>query len=167
MYPPTTQPRTSIPDRARTTHGETHYRETQALARILADDAQIAAWHDRMQRESRLTAAVRRLLPRALADRVRVAEAEPPVLMLAVPAGAVAAVVRQRSPDILAGLRREGVNFTELRVRVQVGAAAQMPPKIAPRQRVRINSAPLRALAEALPPGPLRAAVERLARRCG
>jgi hypothetical protein len=142
-------------------------RNIRTIAGILSGDAQIAAWHERMQRESRLTATVRRLVPRALADRVRVAQAEPPVLILAVPAGAVAAALRQRSPDILAGLRREGVNFTELRVLVQLGAAAQMPPKIAPRQRVRINSAPLRALAEELPSGPLRAAVERLARRCG
>jgi hypothetical protein len=55
------------------------------LSRILAVDAQISAWHERMERESRLTAAVRRLLPRALADRVRVAEAEPPTLTLAGP----------------------------------------------------------------------------------
>ena len=60
----------------------------QPLARILATDAQIAAWHDRMQRETRLTTAVRRLLPRALADRVRVADAAAQVLTLAVAAGA-------------------------------------------------------------------------------
>src|SRR5262247_2712247 len=66
------------------------------LSRILAVDAQIGAWHERMQRESLLTTAVRRYLPRALAERVRVAEAATTTLTLAVPAGAVAAVVRQR-----------------------------------------------------------------------
>ena len=100
---------------------------TKPLARVLSDDAQISAWYDRMSQEMRLTAAVRRLLPRALADRVRVAEATPEALTLAVAAGAVAAVVRQRSPDILAGLRREGLDFTELRVRVQVKAEAPPP----------------------------------------
>lgn len=140
---------------------------TRPLARILSTDAQIAAWHDRMQRESQLTAAVRRMVPRALADRVRVAQAEPPLLVLAVPAGAVAAALRQRSPDLLAGLRREGINFTEIRVTVQLAPGGGKPEKAAPVQRLKINSAPLRSLAAGLPPGPLRDAVERLARRCG
>jgi hypothetical protein len=138
---------------------------TKPLSGILANDALIAQWHDRMRLESRLTAAVRRELPRALADRVRVAEAAPPALTLAVAAGAIAAVVRQRSPDLLAGLRREGWNFTELRVRVQVKPAGSEPVKVKPIQRVKVDSAPLRALAQSLPHGPLRAAVERLVRR--
>ena len=139
----------------------------QPLARILATDAQIAAWHDRMQRETRLTTAVRRLLPRALADRVRVAEATPQTLTLAVVAGAVAAVVRQRTPDILAGLQREGWDFTELRVRVQVKGEPLLPAKILPNQRPKPELTALRQLAASLPAGPLRAAIERLARRCG
>lgn len=135
------------------------------LSRILAGDVQIAAWRDRAEREARLTTAVRRHLPRALADRVRVAEAEPGVLMLAAAAGAVAAVVRQRSPDLLAGLRREGFDFTEIRVRVQVRTEAPPPGKSLANQSGKVASAPLRRLASGLPEGPLRAAVERLARR--
>ena len=137
----------------------------QPLARILATDAQIAAWHDRMQRETRLTTAVRRLLPRALADRVRVADAATDRLILAVPAGAIAAVIRQRLPDLLAGLRREGLNFTQIEVRVQVKTYPGPEPKKATNQAPRPNSAPLRALADDLPAGPLRDAVARLARR--
>lgn len=135
------------------------------LSRILAVDAQIGAWHERMERESRLTAAVRRLLPRALADRVRVAKAEPPTLTLAVPAGAVAAVVRQRSPDLLAGLRREGFDFTQFVVRVQVGTGVPSHIKPLKNQSHRVNPAPLRQLASELPPGPLRDAVQRLLRK--
>lgn len=135
------------------------------LSRILAVDAQIGAWHERMERESRLTATVRRLLPRALADRVRVAEAATPAVTLAVPAGAVAAVVRQRSPDLLAGLRREGWNFTELRVRVQVGTTVPSQAKHDMNQINKVNPGPLRELARELPAGPLRDAVQRLARR--
>lgn len=135
------------------------------LHRILADDAHLAAWNERMQRESRLTTAVRRMLPRALAERVRVAEAAPPVLLVAVPAGAVAAAVRQRSPDILAGLRREGLHFTQMEVRVQVRTDPAQPAKIVTNQPTRIESAPLRDLASRLPPGPLRDSVARLARR--
>ncbi|MCC7325910.1 MAG: DUF721 domain-containing protein [Burkholderiales bacterium] len=137
------------------------------LARILATDTQIAAWHDRMQHESQLTTAVRRLLPRALADRVRVAQAAPPQLSLVVAAGAIAAVVRQRSPELLAGLRREGWNFTELRVRVQVRVDAPTSDEIPLNHRVKVNAVPLRALAAKLGAGPLRDAVERLARRGG
>jgi hypothetical protein len=139
----------------------------QPLARILAADSQIGAWHQRMQRESQITAAVRPSLPRALADRVRVAEAASPVLCLAVAAGAVAAAVRQRSSDILAGLRREGYDFTELQVRVQVKTDGTSHTKVVNNQINRVNPAPLRHLAAGLAPGPLRAAVERLARRGG
>ena len=135
------------------------------LSRILAVDAQIGAWHERMQRESRMTAAVRLLLPRALADRVRVADAATDRLILAVPAGAIAAVIRQRLPDLLAGLRREGLNFTQIEVRVQVKTYPGPEPKKATNQAPRPNSAPLRALADDLPAGPLRDAVARLARR--
>jgi hypothetical protein len=118
-----------------------------------------------MERESRLTAAVRRLLPRALADRVRVADAEAPTLTLAVPAGAVAAVVRQRSPDLLAGLRREGWDFTQFVVRVQVGTGVPSHTNYKKNQTHRVNPAPLRQLASNLPAGPLRDAVQRLARK--
>ena len=139
----------------------------QPLARILATDTHLAAWHDRMQRESRLTTAVRRMLPRALADRVRVADATTQMLVLAVAAGAVAAVVRQRTPDILAGLRREGLDFTELRVRVQVKVDAPPAAKIAGNQRAKVEMTSFRQLASSLPQGPLRAAIERFTRRCG
>ena len=142
-------------------------RSIKTLSGILASDAQMATWHERMRRESRLTAAVRREVPRALAERVRVVQAEPPLLVLAVPSGAVAAALRQRSPEILAGLRREGINFTDLRVQVQLGQALAAKPKVELGQRVRINAAPLRALALELPEGPLREAIERLVRRCG
>ena len=135
------------------------------LSRILAVDAQIGAWHERMQRESRMTAAVRLLLPRALADRVRVAEAATDRLILAVPAGAIAAVIRQRLPDLLAGLRREGLNFTQIEVRVQVKTYPGPEPKKATNQAPRPNAAPLRALVDDLPAGPLRDAVARLVRR--
>jgi hypothetical protein len=135
------------------------------LSRILAADAQIGAWHERMEREARLTTAVRRVLPRALADRVRVARAAAPTVELAVAAGAVAAAVRQRAPDVLAGLRREGWDFNEIEVRVQVAETAHAGTIQHRNQSDRVNPEPLRALARRLPGGPLRDSVERLARR--
>ena len=137
----------------------------QPLAHVLATDATLAAWHARALAEAQLTSAVRRHLPRALADHVHVAEAALAMLTLATSTGAVAAVVRQRLPDILEGLKREGCNFTEIRVRVQVRVDAPPPEKSLKIQRNNTDPAPLRRLAESLPDGPLKAAVERLARR--
>ena len=137
----------------------------QPLARILAADATIAAWHARARAESELTSAVRRHLPRALADRVHVAEIANTTLTLATSTGTVAAVVRQRLPTVLGGLQREGCNFTEIRVRVQVRGEAPESAKSLKIQRKKTDPAPLRRLAESLPDGPLKTAVLRLARR--
>jgi hypothetical protein len=137
----------------------------QPLARILAADATIAAWHARARVEAELTSTVRRHLPLALADRVHVAEVANATLTLATNTGAVAAVVRQRLPTILGELQREGCNFTEIRVRVQVRTDAPEPVKPLKINRKRADPAPLLRLAENLPAGPLKAAVQRLARK--
>ena len=137
----------------------------QPLARILAADATIAAWHLRARAEAELTTAVRRHLPRALAERVHVAEVANATLTLATSAGAVAAVVRQRLPTILGELAREGRNFTEIKVRVQVRGDVAPDAKPLKIQRKSVDPAPLHRLAESLPDGPLKAAVQKLARR--
>jgi hypothetical protein len=137
----------------------------QPLSRVLAADATLAAWHARAKAEADLTAAVRRHLPRAIADRVRVAEAVHPTLTLATSTGTIAAVVRQRLPDILGELRREGCNFTEIRVRVQVRVDAPESVKSLKIQRKRADPAPLQRLADSMADGPLKAALLRLARR--
>jgi hypothetical protein len=137
----------------------------QPLARILAADATIASWHLRARAEAELTAAVRRHLPRALAERVRVSEIANEILTLATSTGSVAAVVRQRLPIILGELAREGCNFTEIRVRVQVRADPPESVKSLKIQRERVDATPLRRLAESLADGPLKTAVQRLARR--
>jgi hypothetical protein len=137
----------------------------QPLARVLTSDATIASWHARMQAELSLTASVRRHLPRALAERVRVADTASATLTLAVGAGALAAIVRQRAPDILRSLAREGSHFTEIRVRVQVRVDPPLPQKQIKYQRDRVDAAPLLQLAGNLAEGPLKIAVQRLARR--
>src|SRR5258706_4807950 len=137
----------------------------QPLSHVLATDATLADWAARARAEAELTSAVRRHLPRALADRVRVAEASGATLTLATNAGTVAAVVRQRLPDILGGLQREGCNFTEIRVRVQVRVDPLVSAKTFKIQCNKGDPAPLRRLAESLPDGPLKTAVLKLARR--
>src|SRR5204863_2155714 len=99
------------------------------ITHVFERDPQIASWTARLQQEAALTAVIRRTVPRPLAERVRVAGARGGVLELAVAAGAAATVVRQRTPDMTLALRREGWDFTEIRIRVQVVAAERSPEK--------------------------------------
>jgi hypothetical protein len=142
-------------------------RYPQPLKRVLATDAALAAWDARRRREEALTATVRRHLPRPLAERIRVADASASELILAAEAGAIAAVARQRAPDLIAALRNEGFEFTGIRVRVQV--CFEPPPAAKPvaKQIDRASLRPLSALARGLPAGPLKAALDRFLRRAG
>ena len=142
-------------------------RSPQLLQRVLRSDATLAAWASRRDREEALAGIVRRHLPRPLALRIRVADDRNGQLELVADAGAVAAVVRQRSADLLAALRREGWEFTGIRVRVQVrfDPAPTRKPLANPLDRSSLR--PLTALARSLPPGPLKAALDRFLRRAG
>ncbi len=142
-------------------------RSPQSLQRILAADPALAAWATRHRREAALTAIVRRHLPRALAERIRVADDGGDELNLIADAGAIAAVARQRSPDLLAGLRREGVEFTSIRVRVQVANAPRKVEKPVPKHIDRGVLRPLATLAQELPAGPLKMSLARFLRRAG
>jgi hypothetical protein len=127
----------------------------------------MAAWDARRRREQAITTLVRRHVPRALADRIRVADAEGNELQLAVEAGAIAAIVRQSTPDLVAALQRDGWQFTGIRVRVQVRVAPDIPHKVYANQPDRESLRPLAELARILPPGPLKAALARFLRRVG
>ena len=142
-------------------------RSPQTLERILAADPLTAAWVKRQRRVSALTQLVRRHLPRTLAGRIRVSEAEGPELVLVAGAGAIAGVARQRAPDLLAALRREGCEFTSIRVRVQVDVGMKDEPKSLMKQIDSASLQPLAKLARELPGGPLRASLARLLRRVG
>jgi hypothetical protein len=132
---------------------------------VLASDRTLAEWSERARLEARLTAAVRSHLPRPVGAQVRVVAADAHCLTLATGAGAIAASVRQRLPDLVAALRREGLDFTEIRVRVQVRQPAASPVKNAENQRDASSAAPLFALSERLPDGPLRRSLARWSRR--
>lgn len=142
-------------------------RTPQPLQRILADDPMIGPWNARRQLEDSLTVIVRRQLPRPLAERVRVANAQGTELVLAAEAGAIAAVVKQRAPDLIAALQREGCQFTVIRVRVQVRVDPLSPDKVIAKQIDRSSLSPLARLARELPAGPLKAALGRFLRRAG
>lgn len=142
-------------------------RFPQPLQRIVAADPVLAAWAARQRRQSALNAELRRHLPRALAERIRVADDGGTELTLAADSGAVAGVARQRAPDLLAALRREGFEFTSIRMRVQVAAHARDHPKPVAKQIDSGARRSLATLADGLPAGPLKAALGRLLRRAG
>jgi len=135
------------------------------LAHVLDRDPQLHAWKARYERERIVTDSIRRQLPRPLAERMRVAETRAGALDLVAATGAIAAALRQRTPELLATLQREGHDFTEIRVRVQVGKGADPPAKVAPRQWDSGSAQPLFRLGDALSPGPLKASIARWSRR--
>ena len=137
------------------------------LARILDDDPQVADWIRRRREEAAVTKAIGSVLPRPLAAHVAALLPTPDRLDLAVPTGTVAAALRQRLPAVRQALEREGLDFREIRVRVQPVLAADAVPKIVPRQWDSAQLPSLRRLADTLPPGPLQAAVRRWLRRAG
>jgi hypothetical protein len=135
------------------------------IARIFERDPQIASWSARLKQEAALTAAIRRQLPRPLAERVRVAGAQEPLLEVVAGAGAVAAVVRQRGPSMTLALQREGWNFTEIRVRVQVTNIVPEREKVVSRQLDAKAAATLGDLEAGLADGPLKISLARWTRR--
>ena len=137
----------------------------QPIARVFERDPRFSSWAARVKQEEALTAVIRRHLPRPLAGRVRVAGSRDRVLELAVEAGAVATVVRQRVPDLTAAMRREGFDFTEIRIRVQVRTSAPPAEKREPRQLDTQAAGALLDLAGRLPAGPLKASLARWSRR--
>lgn len=139
----------------------------QPLQRILATEPTVAAWDARRRHEEALTGIVRCHLPRPLAERIHVADARGGELLLVADAGAVAAVVRQRTPDLLSALQRKGWEFTGIRVRVQVRVDAPRRKKVLANPIDRSALQPLAGLARDLPAGPLKAAIARFLRRVG
>jgi len=137
-------------------------RLPQPLQRILAADPALAAWDTRMRRELALTCVVRSGLPRQLATRIRVIDAERETLEIVADSGAVAAAVRQRLPGVLAQLAKDGHEFTGIRLHVQVRTGAEIAPKRSANPIDKLGIAPLARLADRLPPGPLKASVARL-----
>ena len=135
------------------------------LSKVLAADRTLAEWSERARLEARLTAIVRTHLPRPVGAQLRVVAADANCLTLATGAGAIAASVRQRIPDLVAALRREGLDFTEIRVRVQVRASVALPVKNTENQRDASSAKPLFELSERLSDGPLRQSLARWSRR--
>ena len=134
------------------------------LQRVVDDDTQLRAWNERRLRETTLLRVVRRALPRPVAERVYVADGQKNTLELATSAGAIASILRQHGPTILAALRREGWEFSGISVRVQPQAMPASSQKNEPRQWDSSSRLPMDALCDRLSPGPLKAALRRFLR---
>ena len=137
----------------------------RTLAGVLQSEPELAGWAVRRRREAELTLLVRKHLPRPIAERVRVTGTREGVLELAAGSGAIAAALRQRAPDLRLSLARDGCDFTEIRVRVQVGPNPDARDKTTKHQWDSREAAPLFALADRLAEGPLKTAIVRWSRR--
>ena len=135
----------------------------RSLQQILAKESVLAEWLARHRHELGLEQRVRSTLPPALAAQIGVAAAAAPELVLTAASGAAAALLRQRVPEILEALQREGWKFTGIRVRVQVRSAPARTMKKAAKQIDSRSAARLQALASALDDPALKAALQRLA----
>jgi hypothetical protein len=151
--------------RQRDRQARPNMRLPQPLQRIVAEDSVLAAWDRRRRHEMALTIAIRRELPRQLAARVRVVDAQHTTLELVADSGAVAAAVRQRLPAVVAKLARDGNEFTGIRVRVQVRTDAEPIQKTTCNQLDKRAADALAAFAGSLRAGPLKTAFEKLLKR--
>ncbi len=133
------------------------------LRHILSAETALAGFLDRRRNEQAILQNVRRNLPPALASQVGIAAAEPPELALLAASGAVGALLRQRVPDLVEKLAREGWQFTGIRVRVQPRPLPGSPKKHVAKQLDGRSAATLRAHAERLADPELAAALRRLA----
>lgn len=137
----------------------------QPLSSVFQNDATIAEWAARRRHEQSLTALVRKCLPRSIGERIRVRDAGSGVLELVATAGAIAAAVRQRLPEVRAALAREAFVFHELRVRVDVASFPAAPETQRPQPWDARSAAALFDLGDRLPPGPLKDALRTWSRR--
>lgn len=112
---------------------------------------------------------VKRVLPPGIAAVCRVARIEKQSVTLAVPSAAHASKLRQLGPRILTRLNDAGWNLNEITVRVQ-GALIQSATPPSERTAEPLGPTALTAfsqLNDALTPGPLSDAIQRLLKRHG
>ncbi|NYT65566.1 DUF721 domain-containing protein [Alcaligenaceae bacterium] len=111
--------------------------------------------------------AIQRVLPTPLDLGCKVARIDRQQITLAVPSAAYASKLRQLGPRILANLKDNGWNLTEISVRVQ-GGLHKTQTKVTQRQVVPLDDQALAAfdtLRLSLEPGPLSDAISKLLSR--
>jgi len=134
------------------------------LQQILDSQTEFGDLLARRNRELALEKRVLAALPAALAACVGVADARTEELVLVTASGAAAALLRQRSPQLLETLVGEGWKFTGIRVRVQARSAGRPIQNPDSKQIDSASIQRLESLAEQLDDAPLANALRRLAR---
>jgi hypothetical protein len=146
-----------------------HKAAARNLSHVFEADSQIGFWLQRAQEEARLKKLLKRQLPSPVMFKTRVS---PSSLKLLAPSGAVAAVLKQRLPDMKRSLLEAGYEFDSVAVQVQPAkkgskssfsqeAAQSLSPRNPPDKKA------LDALLHKLPAGcPLWVAVQKLKRWC-
>lgn len=137
---------------------------TRKLTTVLEADATLSALLKQTAALRRLDQDFRRLVPAALAAASRVQSAEGSELVLRADHGAAAAKLKLLAPNLLMQLQGRGWHFTAIRVRVQVRSGAGEEYKRPRKQIDSLGRRHLSGLADSLPAGSLRDAVERLAK---
>lgn len=135
------------------------------LRDVLSGEAALSGLLDRRRRELAVLDHLQKALPPALAPRIRVADATRPELVLSVPSGAAATLVRHRAPELLEALARRGCKFTGIRVRVQARSGGADTSKVYAKQMDATAATVMRRKAEAITDPDLAAALRRLADR--
>ena len=135
------------------------------VAQIVTQNDELASLAERVARDRRLTDRVRRRVPVALAPWISAADGGD-TLVLTATSGAAASAIRQRVPDILDALKRDGLAFAAARVRVHVAAGLREPAKrVVARSIDAAGIAALESARASVGAGPLNEALERLARK--
>ena len=135
------------------------------LRDVLSAEATLSDALERRRRELTVLDHLQKALPPALVPRVSVADASRPELVLSVPTGAAATLVRHRAPELLETLARRGWKFTGIRVRVQARSAPDDRSKLYAKQIGTKAASALRRGAEAIADRELAAVLRRLADR--
>lgn len=99
----------------------------------------------------------------ARASRVRGARAD--VLSVVADTSVMAAKLRQLSPRVLNRLRQNGFEFNSMRIEVQVDRTAAPAPRRSSKQLSPLALSTIEEALQSIPESPLKAALERLARR--
>jgi hypothetical protein len=135
----------------------------RSLRDILTAETALAVPLERRRRDLAVLDHLQKALPPALAPHISVADAACPELVLSVPTGAAATLVRHRAPELLEALARRGWKFTGIRVRVQARSGGAERSKVYAKQMGGSGAAALRRGAEGIADPELANALRRLA----
>jgi hypothetical protein len=133
------------------------------LRDVISAQAALAGLLDRRRRDVALLSRLQELLPPALASQLSAADASRAELVVSAASGAAAALLRQRAPEVLETLAREGWKFTGMRLRVQARPSGAQRSKVYAKQMDEAAAVALRSGAGRIADPVLASAVRRLA----